>query len=217
MKIGELIAKSLKGETLTDEEKKALSEFDIQKHSDSVAAAARKEAEAKVDQARAEQAKLQKQIEDLTATLRTKEDSGKSELERARDQLKEFGAKLQELQKQVDAEKTEKAKLVRGQKLGSILQQSGIQFIEGVDRKILHRAFEQSFDGIDDLDAEAVVKPIVNTFRAMNKGVIVDTSGHGSGSPARGTPGSPMGLSGKPVDQMTPTEREADLKKRGIL
>lgn len=218
MNIVEVIAKAAKGEALTDEEKAGLKEFNPQKQVDSAAAAARKEAEAKAEAAKGEAAKLQKQIDDLNAALKAKDDAGKTDLERAQEQVKQFAGQLKELQGKVEFAEKEKSALVREQKLDSVLREAGIQFIDGVDHKILTRAFNGAFEGIEDLENAEVVKPIVTTFRAMNKGVIMDTSGHGSGNPLKGASGgAPVGLTGKPVDQMSPAEREKDLKERGMM
>jgi len=218
VKIGELITKAAKGEALTDEEKGALAGFDLQKQLDSTAAAARKEAESKAEAAKAELSKMQKQIDDLNGALKAREDSGKTDLERAQEQVKTFATQLKELQGKVEMAEKEKGALVREQKLDGVLREAGIQFIDGVDQKILKRAFNGAFEGIADLENAEVTKPIVETFRAMNKGVIKDTTGHGSGNPPRGaSSGVPVGLNGKPVDQMSAEERNKDLQSRGYF
>ena len=214
MKIGEIIAKAAKGETLTDEEKTALSEFDVQKQIDSAAAAARKEAETKAEQAKSEAAKMQKQIDDLNAAIKAKEDAGKTDLEKANEQVATFAKQLKALESKVQAAEAEKASLVRNQKLDAVLNKAGIQFIEGVDHGILKKAFSGMFDGIDDLENDEVVKPILNTFKATNKGVIVDTSGHGSGNPANQGGGRPPESD---PSTMSAADREKDLKTKGII
>lgn len=214
MKIGEIIAKIQKGEALTDDEKKALEGFDLQKQIDSAAAAARKDAESKADTAKLEAAKLQKQIDDLNLKLKTNDDVGKTDLQKAQEQVNQFAKQLKDLEGKVETAEKEKAQLIRSQKLDGILGKAGIQFIDGVDHGILKRAFSGMFDGINDLDNDEVVKPILNTFKATNKGVIVDTSGHGSGNPQKvGTGGG----GGVDPTTMTDAERAADLKSKGII
>ncbi len=218
MKIGELIAKAAKGEALTEEERKALAEFDLQKQIDASAAAARKEAEAKADQAKAEAAKMQKQIDELNAAIKAKDDAGKSDLERAQEQVATFAKQLKDLQGKVEQAEQEKTRMLRSQQLDEVRRNAKLDWIDGVDSKILQRAFEGAFEGIDDLGNEDVVKPVIATFRALNKGVIRDPSGPGSGNPLRdGTGVPPIGKNGKPVDQMTAEEREKDLGERGLL
>ena len=214
MKIGEIIAKVLKGEQLTDEEKKALGEFDLQKQIDSSAAAARKEAEQKAEAAKAEAAKLQKQIDDLNETIKAKDNAGKTDLEKANEQVATFAKQLKDLESKVQAAESEKSALVRNQKLDAVLSKAGIQFIDGVDHGILKKAFAGMFDGIEDLDNEEVVKPVLNTFRVTNKGVIVDTTGHGSGNPARVGGGS---AAESDPSTMSDADREKDLKAKGII
>lgn len=176
-----ILAKLAKGETLTDAEAKTLQEFDLQKAIDGAAKAARTEAEAKTAKAQEELDKLKTKVGDLTEQLKTKDDSSKTELQKAQDQIKELNGKFAEMQKKAQEQEAAAAALTRKQNLRQIREKAGIKFAEGIDPEILEDSFSRNFDGIEDLSDEAVIQEKVSTWTARNKGAILDTSGHGTG------------------------------------
>lgn len=207
MDIKAILAKVAKGEALTDEEKAALAGFDPDKASDSKAAAARKEAEKQRDA-------LKAQLADLETKLEEAGNAGKSEVEQLKSQLVKL-TKAVEDQKQLTVKaEGEKRTLLRGLKLDRIM--SGIKIVEGVDKDLPRLALEKAMSDLkdEDLDNETAVKPIVESFREKNKALLLDESGGGGGTPPKD--GS-QSQGGKTPDKMTPAEREADLKKRGII
>lgn len=210
MKIKDILAKVAKGETLTAEETAFLVAYDPQKEIDSAAAAARKKAESDAAKAAEDLAAAQQQLKDAQAKLDEAGSKGKTDLQKLQEQIIT-------LQKQVESATTEKQKLIRQQKLDDVVRRSGLQFVKEVDGNIMRRALDAEFaplaDG--DLDLDEKVKPVIDTFRARNKAVILDTTGHGTGHP----PHAPTDAAdrAKKIEEMTPAERKADLKKSGIL
>lgn len=214
MTIADILAKVRKGDTLTAEEKTFLEGYDPQRDLDGAAAAARKKAEADASKAAQDLEAAQKQLTELQAKLAEAGSKGKTDLQKLQEQVATLTA-------QIEAEKAEKTKLIRVQKLDDVIRRSGVQFVQEVDGNIMRRALESEFGGLsdEDLASDVKVKPVLDTFRARNKAVILDTSGHGSGGATHdgSLKAGGTGLDGKPVDKMTAAERQADLKKRGIL
>jgi hypothetical protein len=127
--------------------------------------------------------------------------------------LQKLQEQLAVLQKQVETATTEKQKLLRQQKLDDVIRKSGIQFVQEVDGNIMRRALENEFAPLvdDDLAVDDKVKPVIETFRARNKAVILDMSGHGTGLPPHQQ--SDAATRAKKIEEMTPAERKADMKK----
>jgi len=209
MNIKELLAKVAKGETLTADETAFLAAYDPDKASNGAAAAARKAAEKERDT-------LKAQLTELEAKLGDAENAGKSEV----DQLKATVAKLTKSVEAATATAAkiegEKKALVRGTKLDRIV--AGLKFVDGLDASLPRLALERALADVPDdgLENEAVVKPIIEGFTAKNKAILLDQSGGGAGTPAKGGAGSAAGGTVDPM-KMTAEERQADLKKRGIL
>lgn len=211
MTIRDILAKVAKGETLTDEEKALAGGYDPDSAVNSAAAAARKKSEAEAEKARKDLEDLQKRLGDAEARLQDAAGKGKTDLEK-------LTAQVATLTNQVQAAQAEKAKLIRQQKLDDVIRQSGIQFVSEVDGSIMRGALVNEFAGLadEDLADGAKVKPVIDTFRARNKAVILDASGHGAGAgPHR--PGASADERAKAIEAMTPEQRREDLKKRGIL
>ena len=215
MDLKSIHSKIAKGETLTDEEKTFIGEYDAEKVLNSTAAAARKSAEAKLKEKEAALQQMQADIEALHAEAEEKANANKPEIEkltRALETLKKQVADKDAAFAKLDQEKRQ---MIRGGKIGRIM--AGLKFVDGLDSEIPRMALEKALAAIkdDDLEAEDLVKPIVEKFKATNKAIFADTTGHGGGSPPKDA--GNQGTLTKSADQMTPTEREADLKKRGII
>ena len=215
MTILEILAKVAKGETLTEEERKAAGEF----NPNAIAAAARKSAEEKLAETLARQAEVDKELKALQAKVKEAEMAGKTDLEKAQARIKELQTEHATATKALaDSQAALKAH-VRGSKVQRLF--GSLRFIEGIDVEMVKAGFAGRLAGIDDdkLDDDSVTKPIVDAFMEANKGILADTSGHGSGQgPKAGTQGG-KGNEGSPTDpsKQTPEQREADLKKKGIL
>ena len=211
MTIKDILAKITKGEALSDEEKAFAASYDPQKDLDGAAAAARKKAEADAEKARKDLEALQTKLTDAEVKLQDAAGKGKTDLEK-------LTAQVATLTQQVQAAQVEKAKLVRQQKLDDVIRQSGIQFVKEVDGGIMRGALVNEFGSLtdEDLAAPDKTKPVIETFRARNKAVILDTSGHGAGMGAH-SPGGSAEERVKAIESMTPEQRREDLKKRGVL
>lgn len=182
MKLKDILAKLLKGEALTDAEKAFVAEHDPDTATNNAAAAARRQAEQERDRIKAE---LETQLKDLQTKLAEGDGKGKTELQKAMAELEKLQKQVSEMTKSLEGERSEKSKLIRAQKIEELARASGIQFIKDVDAKIMARALAAQFDEltVEDLADAAKVKPIIDTFKATNRAVIFDGSGHGSGTP----------------------------------
>lgn len=158
-----IITKLLKGESLTDEERAKVEAFDIDKLINDAAAAARRKAE-------------------------TERDSIKEQLESAKTAAGGRDAEIEKLTKRIKAIEDAKAAaeaeasaLKRASTLRDIRTKAGLKFIDGVDPKLLESAFASAFDGVEDFSDEAAVQEIVTKFSSVNKALLVDQSGFGTG------------------------------------
>ncbi len=210
MTIKDLLAKMLKGDTLTDEEKKLVQEYDP----DATAAAARRKAEADAKRLADKLAELEAANADLAKKADEAGSAGKSEADKFTKQVEALSKQVEALTKaKADADATA-ARLGREQKIGQLRAKHGVKFVDGVDPALVEGAFARVFDGLETFDDEAEVKTRLQAFKAANKALIADT-GHGTGDPAGDV--RPKGLGGKPVEEMSIEERRADLKQRGII
>lgn len=204
MKLKDIQAKIAKNEELTEAEKKFLAEYDSEKAVNEAAAAARRKAEEKQAEAEKALTDATKKLEELTKQVEAKENEGKTDLEKAQGQIAALGKKVEELTGQLTDSTKAQTELQRSQTIADLRRKAGIQFVDGLDHDMLGRSFGNAFEGIEDLTNEEVTKPIVETWRAMNKAAILDGTGHGTGDEPR-APGSPdvsaMTLDGQDVLQ----------------
>lgn len=215
MTIIEILTKVRKGEQLTADEQAFVGSYDHQKELDSSAAAARKKAEADAAKVAQDLATAQQQLKEAQAKLADADGKGKSETQKLSEQIAA-------LQKQVQEGSAERAKLVRQQKLDDVFRGTGLQFVKEVDGSIMRGALLREFEGLSDEELANAdkVTPIVNTFRARNKAVILDTSGHGAGANPRGA-GSGGGEFGgttftrEQIGKMSPAEYEKNREAIG--
>lgn len=183
MKLKDILAKIAKGEALTDAEKQFLAEHDPDKAVNDAAAAARRKAEEKAAALEKERDEMQKKIDEMQGKLDAAQNAGKTDLEKAQNQITQLSKQFTELQTKLQATEQEKTAMQRDQKLSDVRRKAGIQFVEGLDHGMLERSFASAFEGVESLDDENVVKLKVDTWRAMNKAAILDSTGHGAGSP----------------------------------
>lgn len=217
--IAEIIDKLKKGESLNDDEKKSFTEFDLVKHTDGAQAVARKRAEDAARAAAEERDALKARMAELDAKAQAEADSKMSD-------TKQVLAKIAALEKKAADAETRAARLARDQRLDKVAERTGIKFVSDVDGATMKRLLVEKFADLDDaaLDEMLAAEKLteheeagrrIRDFSAKMKAVILDETGHGSGNPPSGS--GPRGSGGKPIEQMTATEREKDLKKKGII
>jgi len=210
MTIKELLAKMLKGEALTDEEKKLVQEWDP----DATAAAARRKAEADAKKLADKLAELEAANAELAKKAAEAGSAGKTEAEKLVKQVETLTKQVEQITlAKADAD-AKAAQLAREQRIGQLRAKHGVKFVDGVDPALVEGAFARAFDGLDSFDDEADVRTRVESFKKANKALIAD-SGHGTGAPAGDV--RPKGLGGKPVEEMSAQERQEDLRKRSII
>lgn len=170
MSIKAVLEKVRKGETLDDEEKQILADYDPDKS----AAAARKGEAAKVKE-------LEAKLAELTEKLDEAGNAGKSEAEKLKIENDKTAKKLAEYKSQVEALTKEKGEIVRGYKLAKIA--GGLKLVAGVDPELVSSALKSKLGTLKDeeLDDEKAVLPILKAFRESNKALLLDESGHGAG------------------------------------
>jgi hypothetical protein len=195
-----ILGKVAKGEPLSYEDKAALADYDPDKDANTKAAAARRDALKERDALKTRLAEMEAQLEEASQ-------GGKSEVEKAQAQLAKLAKQVDDLTKTGTALAAEKRALVRGHKLDALMR--GMKFVDGLDpdapRVLLERAIAAVEDA--DLDNEEAIKPILARFTAENKALLLDTSGGGAGTPPKGGQSGSGYTNGKPLDQMTASER----------
>lgn len=215
MDLKSILSKIAKGETLTDEEKTLCAGYDPEQVRNLTAAGARKDAEAKLLLKEAELQKLTADIEAQQAEAEEKANANKPEIEKLTRELEKQKKALADKETAYLKLDQEKHQMIRGGKIGKIMAE--LKFVDGLDPEIPQMALERALAAIkdEDLDTLDLIKPIVDKFVVTNKAILADTTGYGAGSPPKD--GATGKGSIKTVDQMTPGERQADLKKRGII
>lgn len=208
MDIKAVLAKVTKGEALTDEEKAELAAYDPEKVSNSAAAAARKKAEQELKAAK-------DRVTELEAEVAEKGNEGKTELEKVQKQLEKLNKDLAAKDAALAKAEAERKKGIRDGKISKLM--SGLKLMDGVDTDLVRLGLEKSLADLadEDLDSETAVKPLVEGFTTKNKALIVGDAGGGAGTPAKGGAAGGAG-SGDPM-KMTAEQRQADLKKKGII
>lgn len=182
MKLREVLEKVLKGDALTDEERKFVGEYDEQKVLDAAASSARKKAEGERDA-------FKGKVDELTKALEAAQKSGEAS-----------DGTIQKLQKDVAAlmkankESAEKlAAQARSEAIRKAVGDAKIVCAKGISASLFDSAISAAFDGVNMDDAE-VVKTTLDRFKADNPAMIgVDGVG---GADQKGKPGTPGGFSG---------------------
>lgn len=169
MSIKAAMGKLLKGESLNDEEKELLANFDP----DKAAAAARKEGSKKVQE-------LETKLAELEEKLAEAGNSGKSEAEKLKSENEKAAKKLAELTEKLNATVAEKAKFIRETKLAGIA--SKLKTVPGIDAESVKLLLSAKLSAIEDLDDATGVEKALGEFRAANKALLIDESGSGSGT-----------------------------------
>ena len=166
MNIKDVLAKISKGETLTDEDKAIITDYDPDKAVNSSAAAARKSAEAKLKEKESELQKLQDAIELQRAEAEEKANANKPELEKLTKEMEKLKKGLADKETSVQQLIQEKRQMVRGGRIGRIM--AGLKFVEGLDPEIVRLGIEKALAtiGDEDLESEDTVNPILEAFKS---------------------------------------------------
>lgn len=215
MSIKEILAKLTKGEPLTDEEKAVVAGYDPDKAVNDAAAAARRKAEADL-------AALKKQYDEMKAAIDAEkakaDEENKAKLTEAQKREADFKAmqaQLVALTKAKEDAERQSAAVKRSQAIRDAAKAAGITLApKTVSEKLFFSMLEASLGDVD-VGKEEQLKTALESFKSENPGIIA-APGSGSGVDS-GKPAGPVGLDGKPVEKMTAQERDADLKKRGIV
>ena len=115
MNIKELLAKLTKGETLADNEKTFLAEYDPDREANAKAAAARKEADAKLAEIKAQVEKLTAEKEAQAKEAQAKLEAKMTDAQKLQKAFEELSAKVEALEKDKAAAEAKAAKMVRSQ------------------------------------------------------------------------------------------------------
>lgn len=185
MKLADILTKVVKGDALTDEEKKFVEEFDEQKNLDAAAANARKKAEKEAADAKAALEKLQGEFDEF----KSQNDPAKkqTELDKALARI----AKLEQANKDKDAKIAADARTAR---VRSLAKEAGINPAKGVSSDTIDLLVDNLMAKVDIDDADAV-KAALDGFKSSNAGLIAANTVGGVGN--KGQPASVSDYAGK--------------------
>jgi len=178
-----LMKKLLAGEELPEQDKADLASFDFEKALNSAQAEARRKAEKDAAESKAAADAALKKVQDYEA----RQNASKSESDKLVDQIKALTQRLDPADAETKRLKDESAKQARSAKIRELAEKHGVKFIPGLDHKLLMQGFEASLSALppEDLENEATVKPLIETFRAANAAAIEAPSAPGVGTPPR--------------------------------
>lgn len=177
MTIKDIIAKVLKGETLTDEEKTFAGSYDPQKDIDTAAGSARRKAEADA-----------KTAKDALAALQAEFDAYKADNDPAKGQteLAKLTKRMEKLEADKKAAEDRAAAMERDSRVRALAKEAGINPAKGVDSKTIDLLVDHIMKDVDLDDADAV-KTAFDGFKTSNAGLIAAQGVGGAG--VKGTPG----------------------------
>lgn len=177
MKLKDILAKVVKGDALTDEEKKFIGEYDEQKVLDAAASAARKKAETERDALKGEVEKLTKDLEDA-----------KTQGAAGNDTIAKLQKDVAALMKSNKESQDKLAAQARTEAIRKAMGDAKIVCAKGISQALFDNAVSAAFNGVDMANAD-VVKATIDTFKRDNPAMIsVDGIG---GSGQKGQPGEP--------------------------
>ncbi len=177
MKLAEVLAKVANGESLTDEEKRFVAEYDEQKILDTAAANARKKAEKEARDAKDALEALKGEFDEYKAA----NDPAKKQTE-----LDKALNRIAKLEKENADAKAKVAAQERSAKLRSLAKEAGINPAKGVSSESLDLLVDSLMAKIDLDDADAV-KTAFDSFKTANAGLI--DAGTVGGAGQKGNPG----------------------------
>lgn len=167
MNIKDILAKLLKGEALTDDEKAFVEAFDLQGEIDKASASARRKAEAQTKDALKKHDELQKQIEDLTAQLAEKETAGKA----SETELTKLAKKIKTLEEKNAESEAKLAANARMDAIVELAKANGINPAEGISGKSLEILLDIAVGKTEVTDEDAM-KAVFEQFKQDNPTMI---------------------------------------------
>ena len=180
MNIKELLAKLLKGETLTDAEKSFVEQYDPQKEIDTASAAARRKAEkeakdalAKLDAQNATVKELSEKLEAAEKAVNDAKGGNSAEIAKMQKQI----AKLEAIN---TANEQKLAANARMEAIRAAVKTAGIAAAKGISPDALERLIDLSVGDTDVSDADAM-KAVLDQFKAENPSMIAAEVKGGSG------------------------------------
>lgn len=162
MTLKDILAKIVRDEALSNEEKEFCKSFDLQAQLDSAASSARKKAERERDDARAQ---MQKALDDLE-DLRSQTDPNKAKTEMDR-----LMSRIEKLETAKKAAEDRAAAVERTNKVRQLAKDAGIVAAKGISTKSLDALVDALMGNVDLEDADAV-KAAFDTFKTDNAGMI---------------------------------------------
>lgn len=201
----ELIQKLLKGETLTEEERQQLEQFDPEATNkqaiDAAAAAARRKAEEELAKARKDLEAATEKATGLEAKVAQYEETIKGNAQQGNAELKVMKAQLEALNKRAEEADAKAARLEKNARIDAIIAKAGFHYAAGFDEKAINGLLHAKLDALDDAglkeieDAATPFESLLHggIFKAHKeswKGALLDESGAGSGSPIVGSAGA---------------------------
>jgi hypothetical protein len=180
MNIKDIIAKLLKGETLTDAEKAFAEQYDAQKEIDTASAAARRKAEkeakdalAKLDAQNAAMKELNDKLEAAEQALNDAKGGSTAEISKMQKQI----AKLEAINTANEKKLAENARM---DAIRAAVKQAGIAAADGISPAALDRLIDLAVGDTDTGDADAM-KAVLDQFKADNPSMIAASVKTGSG------------------------------------
>jgi len=174
MTLKDIQTKIANGETLTDEDKKFIAEYDERKLLDAEAKKARQKAEGERDA-------FKTQLDELKA--KSEEDDSKKKTEKDT-----TDARIKALEKKAENAEKESAALKRSSAIRELAAENGVTLAAGtMSEKVFARIVEEHV-GNTKLDDEEAVKAVFESFKKDNPGIIAAPSGGGAnvtGSPSK--------------------------------
>lgn len=184
MNIAEILAKVAKNETITDDERKFVAEFDFTKSLNDAAASARRKAEAELGKSQADVERLTKELEEA----RTETDGkANTEIAKLTRKLENLNAAFAEMKEKANQAEADNARMIRDKAIADYASTNGIAPAKGIKEATFLKFFREAVGDTDIADAEAM-KKVVEGFRSDYAGMI-----HNGGTA--------VPSSGKPVDK----------------
>ena len=181
MKLKDIIAKLLKKEDLTEEEKTFIQDYDPDKASNAIAAAARKDAEGKAAKAEARVKELEGQLEEATKTADDK----------AKGADDAFKALQKEVAKLTKANEEATAKVARTERASAIHARAkavGIVRPEGISDAVWDAMLDGAV-GKTDAAKQDELDAVLNSFKTDNPHLVASSVKPGANVPG-GNPGT---------------------------
>lgn len=214
MEINNILKRIAGLDVLSAEEKEVLSKFDLNKHINDIVAAEKRKMGVKLDEAVKAAETIRTEYEAAKAKIAEMENGSKSTKDQLSETIKSIQKELEDTKKAIASERAEKAKIERNMKLDGLLKKAGISFVPAIDQEAMSNVYRSYFDGIDNLDDQDVVAPVLQQFVAKNKAAIVDKSGGGSGVRGDGVaPGASSKWTRERIKNLTPDEYKANQKE----